>query len=217
MPLPQEPFSPLTEAERAASLAAALAAAPAGSVFPIFGYGALLWWDAVARLTRTPAALEGYKRSMCIWSVEARGTVARPGLGLGLVAAAGARCSGVLLEVPLNGAATADGTGRELLARIWEREMWTGVYRPIWIQVRTEGGARPAVAFEAVEAHPQFASDLTTEDQAMLISRASGRFGSCADYLRQTAAGLAAQGTPDSELEALLHRVDAHSAESRCP
>ena len=126
----------------------------------------------------------------------------QPGLGLGLREAPGSQCRGLCLtsEVELPRGAALDA--------LWEREMWTGIYRPRWVRLQTGGKTVDAIAFVVDPDHPQFAGDLPVADQAARIARAGGAFGSCRDYLAQTVRALDRHGCPDPALAALLELTD---------
>src|SRR5690606_40246136 len=77
-------FRLLTEAERQASLQAAMAALPQGQDIWIYGYASLIWRSDFEFVERRHALLHGYHRSVCLWSRVNRGTPERPGLVFGL-------------------------------------------------------------------------------------------------------------------------------------
>ncbi|MDX1401649.1 MAG: gamma-glutamylcyclotransferase, partial [Kiloniellales bacterium] len=123
----------------------------------------------------------------------------RPGLGLGLRPGPGS-CRGraYLLTQPCL---------EEGLEAIWEREMVTGIYRPVWVSLEGPKGVFQALTFIVEEEHPQFAGDLPLARQAEIIASAAGERGSCRDYLAETVADLKAAGFPDRKLEALYREV----------
>ncbi|MXY40873.1 MAG: gamma-glutamylcyclotransferase [Rhodospirillaceae bacterium] len=183
-----------------------MARRPAGPVW-VFGYGSLIWNPAFEPAERRRAVLHGWRRAFCFWTVSARGTPERPGLGLGLEAAPGARCGGVALRI-------AGATEAADLERLWAREMYTAVYRPAWVRLgpaESPDGPDPApptaLAFVIDPAHPQYCPPLGVDRQARIIAGAAGKFGPCADYLADMVAHLAEAGEPDAELQALLERV----------
>lgn len=197
---------PLDATALAASRDAAMVRRPAGPVW-VFGYGSLIWNPAFEPAERRRAVLHGYRRAFCFWTVSARGTPERPGLGLGLEAGPGGRCGGVALRI--DGAKEAAD-----LESLWAREMYTAVYRPAWVPLHPAGapdGPDPApftaLAFVIDPAHPQYCPPLGADRQARIIAGAAGEFGPCADYLADMVAHLAEAGEPDAELEALLARV----------
>lgn len=176
-----DPFLPLTAAARAASLSRTLSSAP--DDIWVFAYGSLIWKPAFPVAERRRAALHGARRSFCIWSVLARGTPDRPGLGLGLVAEPAARCEGVALKI-------RSGLRDEALATLWEREMWTDVYFPVWRDLETAEGPLRAIVFEVNTESRQYAGALSDGEVVRLIRAAQGKFGTCRDYLRETVSAL---------------------------
>ena len=196
---PSATLPPLSAGERERSLQGVLTARGTSGPLRLFAYGALMWWSGISGIPSAPAVLSGYRRSMCVWTVEARGSPQNPGLGLGLDALAGASCNGQCLTF-----GRPEAGQRLLLERIWEREMWTGIYRPEWVELKVGDAGVRAVAFVANPNHPQFAAGLDLATQACLIRSARGKFGPCIDYLAQTVAALEAQGCPDQALTDLL-------------
>ena len=206
IPWPAVRAEPLDATALAASREAAMARRPAGPVW-VFGYGSLIWNPAFEPAERRRVVLHGWRRAFCFWTVSARGTPERPGLGLGLEAAPGARCGGVALRI-------AGATEAADLESLWAREMYSAVYRPAWVPLRpagASGGPDPqpftALAFVIDPAHPQYCPPLGADRQARIIAGAAGDFGPCADYLADMVAHLAEAGEPDAELEALLAKV----------
>ena len=206
IPWPAVRAEPLDRAALAAGREAAMAQRPAGPVW-VFGYGSLIWNPAFEPAERRRAVLHGYRRAFCFWTVSARGTPERPGLGLGLEAAPGARCGGVALRI-------AGATEAADIERLWAREMYSAVYQPAWVPVfAAEAPDEPdpepltALAFVIDPAHPQYCPPLGADRQARIIAGAAGKFGPCADYLADMVAHLAEAGEPDAELEMLLERV----------
>ena len=98
IPWPAAEAQPLDAAGLAASRAAAMKRRPTGPVW-VFGYGSLIWNPAFVPAERRRAVLHGWRRAFCFWTVSARGTPERPGLGLGLESGPGARCGGVALRI----------------------------------------------------------------------------------------------------------------------
>ena len=206
IPWPTGRAAPLDAVALAASRAAAMERRPAGPLW-VFGYGSLIWNPAFEPAERRRAVLHGYRRAFCFWTVSARGTPERPGLGLGLEARPGARCGGVALRI-------AGATEAADLERLWAREMYSAVYRPAWVPLlpagtpdETDPAPIAALAFVADPDHPQYCPPLSEIQKARIVAGASGQFGSCRDYLENIVDHLAEAGEPDGELEALLRRV----------
>ena len=193
--LPMGPFPPMDEAERARRLAETLAAAPGGEQVRVFAYGSLMWDPCFAYRARHLGTLRGHRRSFCIWTARARGSPQRPGLGLGIVAGAG-RCQGLVYRLDRAAFEAA-------LPDLWAREMYSGIYRPRWLEVESEGGTAPALAFVIDPEHAQYAGEMALEAKARLIAHAHGRYGPCRDYLANTARALAAHGIEDWEVATL--------------
>lgn len=200
-PPPDRPVTPLTDEERALSLRGTLACAPPGSIH-VFGYGSLMWKPCFPFADRARASLDGYHRDFCIWTVVARGTPERPGLGLGLEPRRGASCVGIVYRLE-------DGVGEANLTELWDREMWTDTYRPTWVDVETSTGRIRALTFVVQTGHRQYAGDLNPADRARYIASAAGKYGSCRDYLADTVRELQELGIDDREMTELLRSVDA--------
>ncbi len=197
---PRLPFPALDEAARRDSLRATLATGPVDAALWVFAYGSLMWNPCFAYDDRLPGRLRGYCRRFSAWTVLARGTPERPGLGLCLEPGPG-HCTGLLFR--LDPAARDHG-----LAALWEREMVTGIYRPSWLAVEAETGPVTALAFVVDPDHPQYAGIRSQEEAAAIIAAAAGKFGRCRDYLADLVQALAGMEVPDSELETLLELVD---------
>ena len=65
--------------------------------------------------------------------------------------------------------------------------------------------------------HAQYTPKLTIDEQAEVIARASGAFGSSADYLERTRVSLATHGIVDLYLERLAARVTARTLVAETP
>ncbi|NQV60637.1 MAG: gamma-glutamylcyclotransferase [Alphaproteobacteria bacterium] len=199
-----ELFAPLSEPARRRSRQAALAEAPRlphspGDVW-IFGYGSLLWDAPFPQQQASPARLTGWRRAMCVWSALARGTPALPGLSLGLVP--GGACDGIALRIA---AEDLDA----VMPRIWQREMWTDIYKPTWVSLAIDGAAVAALTFTVNDASRQFTGDLSQAQVVEHITLAQGERGPCRDYLANTVAKLQSMGIKDRYLEDLDDAVAA--------
>lgn len=87
--------------------------------------------------------------------------------------------------------------------------MWTDTYHPEWITVEVEDGFVSALTFIVSTDHLQYAGDLTISKKASYIAEASGKYGTCYEYLSQTVAKMRELGFYDTEMEELLAAVDA--------
>lgn len=206
-PPPAQATPPLGKAERARSIADTLAHRPAGQpgeteAIRMFAYGSLIWKPGIAWTGRTRGRIFGYMRRACIWTLESRGSPENPGLSLGLDREPSGSCAGVVFTLPLVGE-------DEVLDRLWQREMHTGLYRPRWLVASTEAGPADVLAFVSNREHPQYAGIMAHDAAAGWIRGAEGSFGRCADYFRQTLRSLMAEGLDDPDLADLVLRIDA--------
>lgn len=198
---PAAPFAPLDANVYRQSLEDTLRQTRRTGALAVFAYASLVWRPCFPSASTVSATLNGFKRCFCVWTVQARGTVAHPGLGLGLVASHDI-CQGHLLTVAPEHFTSA-------LAAMWEREMLTGVYQPVWLPVHTPAGSERALTFCIDTTHPQFAGVLPTEEQARLIANAAGQLGTNRQYLDETVASLREYGLTDPDLETLARAVRA--------
>ncbi len=193
------PIRLTTEDERHASILAMLGGrrVPTGDVW-VFGYGSLIWNPAFHYAEHRLGTLHGWHRRFCLWTPLGRGTPEDPGLVLGLDR--GGTCRGVAFRVR---AAEA----WEELDIVWRREMVSDGYLPRWVRVRTETGEVRAIAFTINRQASRYAGRLGLAEAAAVIARATGRLGSCADYLLSTVEHLDQLGIPDRHLRALREQV----------
>lgn len=158
----------------------------------VFAYGSLMWRPGFDVAERTPAAIEGYHRALCIASHRHRGTPERPGLVLGLDA--GGSCQGIAFRVE---AAKVAAT----LVYLRERELVTNVYLERMLPVQLEDGRTVnAVAYVADRAHPQYVGDLPPQETLERIKRGVGAAGPNRDYVLNTARQLEELGVTDPTL-----------------
>ena len=194
------PPPPLDDAARAESLQRTLADDKAADPIWLFAYGSLIWDPCFSFTARCVATLDGFRRAFNFWSVVARGTPERPGLGLGLDR--GGSCHGVAFQLDAR-------TQKQDLDAIWRREMFGTVYRPAWHPVTTPDGPVTALSFVSNEEHMQYAGRLTLAACAAVIADAAGENGTCRDYLAQTIASLAQHGLHDPGMNDLMEAVNA--------
>ena len=190
---------PLSEEQRKLSLDRTLAAAASTNPIRVFAYGSLVWSPCFAFDEAAAGTLDGYRRAFNFWTIQTRGTPESPGLGLGLEP--GGACAGILYRLSESGRDAA-------MEAIWAREMFSDVYEPCWLPVRTSGGIHQALCFVTNPAHEQYAGALDGDAAAQIIARACGAKGTCRDYLAEAVAALARYGVSDPYLDGLLALVD---------
>ncbi len=162
----------------------------------VFGYGSLMWRPGFAYEEVRPAALTGYRRCFCIYSVHHRGSAERPGLVLGLDR--GGVCHGLAFRIAPE---LASGT----VAYLRAREQVNGVYREAALPLMLDGGDQvEGLAYLAERAHPSYAGCLPVVTQAAVIRAARGLSGTNLDYLNNTLAHLASLRIREREIERVL-------------
>jgi len=171
--------------------------------FWVFGYGSLMWAPDFPVAEQVIARSDGWRRSFCLLSVCHRGTLAQPGLVLGLERCAGASCTGLALRIE-------DALWPEVIAAIRTRELVTEAYREASIDLTLADGRRvAAVTYVMRPEHRQYAAGLSADEQAAIIAAAHGGRGPNADYLFNTVTHLAELGIPDDDMAGLAERVRA--------
>lgn len=182
-----------------ASLEAAIAGA--GGDLWLFAYGSLIWNPLFHYAERRAARAADLHRRFCLWSRMGRGTLQRPGLMLALDE--GGCCDGFAFRI-------AAAQVREELTLIWRREMTLGSYEPRFVEVAADRGERlRALAFVARIEGEHYAGRLPQATVVEVLSSASGRLGSAADYLFETARSLREHGIDDPPLFDLEAQVRA--------
>jgi glutathione-specific gamma-glutamylcyclotransferase len=161
----------------------------------VFGYGSLMWNPGFSFEERRRARIDGFHRSLCVYSHVHRGTPETPGLVLGLDH--GGFCDGIAYRVLTR-------QRSETLAYLRAREQVTSVYLEIEQPVSLDAGlAVEATAYVVDRAHIQYAGRLPLEEQRRHILQGEGRSGRCIDYVRATQAHLLELGIRDAWLEEL--------------
>ena len=201
-PPPTELITPISDDRRGEILDETLLRRPDDGPLRIFGYGSLMWSPCFEVTDKSLCTLSDYHRGFSIWSVFARGTPEHPGLGFALEEKEGASCEGIVFTLP-------DKTTRDDLVPLWEREMWTETYHPEWVMVETETERMCALTFVVSTDHRQYAGNLPIAEKAAYIAKATGKYGTCYDYLAQTVTEIRRLGVHDAEMEELLAAVDA--------
>lgn len=190
----------LTDAERAASLAATLAHSRARQPVWVFAYGSLIWKPGFPFAERRIGTLHGYHRQFCLLIKRFRGSPDAPGLMLGLER--GGICRGVVHRLTEH---ERDGA----LRTIWAREILTAAYVPRWVDIQTGGATVRGIAFTINRTHERYTGRLSDEAVADALATACGHVGSCAEYLLETVAHLEELGIRDRRLWRLQEMVAA--------
>jgi glutathione-specific gamma-glutamylcyclotransferase len=172
----------------------------AGDTHWVFAYGSLIWRPGFSFLQSRPARLEGWHRSLCVYSHIYRGSPECLGLVFGLDQ--GGHCLGVAYEVA---AEHWDAT----YAYLTVRELVTNIYLERQLPVTLQGRAQPVSALTYVvdTAHGQFAGGLSEAEVLRLVRQGVGEAGSCVDYVRNTADHLRELGLEDEALQALAAKL----------
>jgi cation transport protein ChaC len=161
----------------------------------VFGYGSLIWRPEFDYVERRPARVNGWHRALKMWSRINRGTPDCPGLVFGLLT--GGSCQGMVFRI-------AREQGREVLVRLWAREMVTGVYDPRWLTCHTPAGPVAALAFTLSRKSPNHTGVLSPEQYRRIFSDARGRYGTTLEYAQRTYEELLRHQIRDRHLERLL-------------
>jgi len=193
----------LSDEALARSIATILAQRPRRAPVWVFGYGSLIWSPMMRFAEKRVARLRGYHRGFYLWSKINRGTLQRPGLVLGLDR--GGSCGGMAYRLP-------DDRFEGELSLLWRREMLFGTYLPRWVRLETSSGPVRAIAFVVDRSKPGYAGRLSDHQIVATAVHACGHFGSCADYLMQTARSLEKHGIADRRLTRLAEMLARHNA-----
>ncbi len=195
-------FVHMSPEEKHQSLLETRAARPRDEPMWVFGFGSLMWNPCFDYDVKTAAVLKGYDRKFHIWTTRARGTPDNPGLGLCLEDCSGA-CRGIAFRLVEDDVEAA-------WERLWEREMGSGIYRPVWVSLESEEHDQiVALTFVVNREHPHYAGPMPSDRMADIMAGAKGSYGLCRDYLAGTIDEMRKLNVADPELEELLSRVDA--------
>jgi glutathione-specific gamma-glutamylcyclotransferase len=160
----------------------------------VFGYGSLMWNPGFPFVTDDIAMLEGYHRSLCLFSHHYRGTAEKPGLVLALDKSGS--CIGKAFAVET---AAWDG----VLAYLREREQISYVYleKTVEVCLQETGELVQALTYVVDPNHSQYAGKLSIEETLRYVRQGVGLAGSCADYVKNTVAHLREIQVEDAYLE----------------
>jgi len=190
---------PLTDAERAASLAEFFDASPASDVW-VFGYGSLIWNPAIHYSEKRTARVWGYHRSFCLQTPLGRGTPENPGLVLALDK--GGSCNGMVFKLPA-------GREKDELSVVWDREMALDSYSAVWVRAMSPDGPVNAVTFVMNRDTERYVGRLPEDRIVDHLATAEGYLGTCAEYLENTVTHMREAGIRDRHLFRLQRLVRA--------
>ena len=194
----------LSDADLEKSLNTALSDRNSDDPIWIFGYGSLIWNPLFTFAERRVAKVRGYHRGFYLWSKINRGSPERPGLVLGLDR--GGSCGGMAYQLHPHSVT-------EEFKLLWRREMLAGMYIPRWVNADTSSGIVSALTFVVDQAAQGYAGRLSDENIVTTALRARGHYGSCADYLLETATSLEHHGISDQRMRRLARLLMARRHE----
>ncbi len=164
--------------------------------FWVFGYGSLMWNPGFPFIESSKAELQGFHRSLCVWSIRYRGSPVQPGLVMGLDQ--GGNCHGRAFLIH-------DKDRGDTHDYLRDRETVTGVYTPSILDIELEDGRIvKALTFVVKQHHIQYAGGLSNEQVITTVSCASGQRGKNIDYVLNTAEKLEQLALSDSELTKIV-------------
>ena len=190
----------LSEAAIEESLNRALAARNSDEPVWVFGYGSLIWNPLMRFAERRVAKVRGYHRGFYLWSKINRGSPEKPGLVLALDR--GGSCGGVAYRLHPEHV-------MEEFKLLWRREMLAPAYFARWVDAHTGSGVVEALTFVVDRSTGEYAGRLSDDDIVSIALGAHGHFGSCADYLLDTAMSLEQHGISDQRMRRLARLLMA--------
>lgn len=164
----------------------------------VFAYGSLMWQPEFEPKDQRRGVIQGYHRSLCLYSWYHRGTREKPGLVLGLDA--GGRCDGVVQAYDLRDEPT-------ILADLDRRELPDDSYHRRCVVVDTADGAVDAWAYVVNHDSRQYAGALPEPELLRLVRQGTGGRGRNVDYVTQTVEHLRDCGIADPVLEKLVEAL----------
>lgn len=167
----------------------------------VFAYGSLIWDPAVHVEEYRYGTLTGYSRRFCMLLEGGRASHDRPGLMAALDQ--GGHCDGVVFRI------AAPLVDRET-EFMWRREMFSGAYRPTFLQTATPQGPVEALAFLMDRDNRRYAPHLSEDEAARMIARAEGGLGPNFDYLDSLVRHLDDLGLEDPDIRHLHARANSH-------
>lgn len=172
----------------------------------VFGYGSLMWNPGFEHEARHIAVVHGLHRRLCVSSIRYRGTPEQPGLVLGLDK--GGSCRGYAFRV-------AARDKQQVAAYLEEREMFSAVYKPVFVRVRLpEGRCERALTFRVKREHPQYTPPMCEIKAAERVARSRGLRGCNPEYVLNTLAELRRNGFDDGGLTRIARHLESLVADS---
>lgn len=171
--------------------------------FWVFGYGSLMWRPGFDYIYKTPALLDGFHRSLCVYSYVHRGTREIPGLVFGLDH--GRSCRGIAFSVQQE-------NWQKTVEYLQEREQVTAVYLESTQQISLDDNSSKtvnALTFLVDRNHEQYAGELSMDEQLTFINQGKGQSGICRDYVIAAANQLKELDVEDKNLQALAKTLEA--------
>ena len=199
----------ISEDELLESLNKTLQEQPKKQPIWVFGYGSLIWNPMLEYVDKQPAIIYGYHRGFYCWSRINRGSPETPGLVLALDH--GGSCRGLAYQL------SAEKKTQELLI-LWRREMLGKVYTPKWVRANTAQGVIHAITFVIDRSSAAYTGKLDEDRIVSIAMNASGHYGSCSDYLIDTAESLKQENIQDTKIFRLASELlgrRGHSSNSK--
>jgi len=170
----------------------------------VFAYGSLIWDPAVQVDEYRYGMLPGWRRRFCMLLEGGRGSHERPGLMAALDE--GGHCDGVVFRIP---AALVDQETKYM----WRREMFSGAYRPVFLEAATPQGPVDTLVFVMDRENRRYMPGLSEEEAARMVALAEGGLGPNFAYLDSLVRHLEQLGIEDEEIQRLHTRAGAYRAE----
>lgn len=177
----------------------------------IFAFGSLMWRPEVGVRARQVAMLRGWHRAYCMMSTKGRGSVAHPGVMLGLLP--GGETWGYALAL--------DPADEDALARMDKREGEGRANRRVMLPIAVQETAQEAApnvplqhawAYVPCVAFDNYVGRLPHERLVELIATGVGERGSSLDYLQCLVRCLDRMGRADPAFTHLLAEAEATAA-----
>ena len=168
----------------------------------LFAYASLIWRPEFEAQEHHAAHVFGYHRALRMRSTVNRGTTDQPGLVFALLH--GGSCKGVVYRVAARDAEVT-------LLRLWEREMVTSVYDPVWLNCTNAHQRKlSALGFVLPRRSPSLMQHLSDTELLAIFKTAQGRFGTTLAYLLDTAQAFDQHGIHDHEVRRMARLARQH-------